>query len=312
MKLVVITGPTASGKTALGVLLAEKLGGEVINADSMQVYRQMDIGTAKPKPEEMRDVPHHMINVASPVENYSVSRYVQEASKCIEDVAARGRIPLIVGGTGLYIDSLIRGHDFAPQSGSLGLRALLSQEYDNIGGEAMLRRLREHDSEAAVRLHPNDKKRILRALEVQLTTGTSISEHDSETRRIPPRHEAVRIALNFRDRKDLYERIDRRVDTMIEAGLLREVRALLESGVEKSATAMQAIGYKELVAVLLGERSLEEAVSEVKRDSRRYAKRQLSWLGRHPETHWIYWEKETDFGAALLDSTKFLKISGIM
>lgn len=312
MKAVVITGPTATGKTELGVLLAEKLGGEVVSADSMQIYRQMDIGTAKPTPEEMRNVPHHMINVAWPTENYSVSRYVTEASKCIDDIAARGKIPLIVGGTGLYIDSLISGRNFAPYSPETDLRFKLSQKYDKIGGQAMLHLLRERDPEGAARLHPNDKKRILRAIEVLHTTGIPISVHDARTRELPSRYDAVRIALNYRSREALYERIDMRVDAMMEAGLLNEVRDLLNSGMDRESTAMQAIGYKELASAIFGECSIEESVEAIKRGSRRYAKRQLSWLGRHHDVHWIHWEKEPDFGEALHYSTQFLKIKGIM
>ena len=311
-RVVVVTGPTATGKTALGVSLAELIGGEVVGADSMQIYRRMDIGTAKPTAEEMRGVAHHMIDIADPEEDYSASRYADEAAKCVEDILARGKMPIIVGGTGLYIDALLRGTDFAPPGGGTELRAELSAKYDALGGDKLLCELSEHDPETAGRLHPNDKKRIVRALEVFLSTGKTMAQYNRESQSVPPRYEAVRIALNFEDRAELYSRIDRRVDIMMERGLKDEVRALLESGVPRSGTAMQAIGYKELIAAMDGLCSEAEAVEAVKRESRRYAKRQLSWLGRFPDTHWILRREDGNFESAIQDSTGFLKNIGIM
>ena len=226
-KLVVITGPTASGKTALGVMLAQRLGGEVVSADSMQIYRGMDIGTAKPTPEEMQGVPHHMIDIADPTENYSVSRYAAEATACVDDILARGKLPIVVGGTGLYIDSLIAGRTFADGTADTALRQELNERYDEIGGEGLLGELRKFDPERAAKLHPADKKRIVRAMEVYILTGKTITQHDAETRAVPPRYDAAKIALTFADRQDLYARIDRRVDAMMQQGLLGEVRALL-------------------------------------------------------------------------------------
>ena len=222
-KLVVITGPTASGKTALGVALAQRLGGEVVSADSMQIYRGMDIGTAKPTPEEMQGVPHHMIDIADPTENYSVSRYAKEAAACVDDILARGKLPIVVGGTGLYIDSLIAGRTFADGTADTALRQELSERYDEIGGEGLLGELRKVDPERAAKLHPADKKRIVRAMEVYILTGRTITQHDAETRTVPPRYDAAKIALDFADRQDLYDRIDRRVELMVRQGLFGEV-----------------------------------------------------------------------------------------
>jgi len=304
-QIAVITGPTATGKTALGILLAKALDGEVVSADSMQIYRHMDIGTAKPAYEEMDGVPHHMIDVVDPWENYSVARYVEEATACVEDILARGKLPILVGGTGLYIDALIRGTAFS-RRGDEALRRALSEEYDAIGGERMLERLREADPAAAGRLHPNDKKRIVRALEIYLATGRTITEHDEETKRVPPRYRARKIALSFQDRQDLYERINLRVDEMFRRGLVDEVRRLLDMGVTPEHTAMQAIGYKEVVQALCGNGSLEEAAEAIKLSSRRYAKRQLSWLRADESVRWILWEKKPDFERALQISTAYL------
>ena len=308
--VLVICGPTATGKTALGVWLALHLGGEVVSADAMQVYRGMEIGTAAPAAAECKGVRHHLIGTVDPRENYSVGRYVEEASACIDDILRRGKLPLLVGGTNLYIDSLLRGvefSDFDPQ-----LREELEADYARLGGEAMLRRLQTVDPERAALLHPKDKKRILRALEVFALTGETITAHDRASRMAPPRYASCRIALSFQRREDLYARIDARVDRMLKAGLVREVRELLDSGVPESSTAMQAIGYKEIAAALRGECSLEEAAEQVKQSSRRYAKRQLSWLRRDPDLRWILWQKEPDLEKAYPISTRILEKSGIL
>ena len=310
-KIVVITGPTASGKTALGVALCQKLHGEVVSADSMQIYRRMTIGTAKPTPEEMQGVPHHMIDVAEPEENWSVARYVEAAAACVEDILARGKLPVIVGGTGLYIDSLLPGRTFAGGAVNEALRQELSERYDEIGANGLLGELRKVDPERAEKLHPGDKKRIVRALEVFILTGKTITEHDRETKAIPPRWEAARIALDFENRQDLYDRIDRRVDDMFARGLMDEVRALLDSGVPESCTAMQAIGYKEAVEALRGECSEADARARIQQESRRYAKRQLTWLRRDSETEWHRFGSEPDLSEALQHSTAFLRSRGI-
>ena len=297
--VIVITGPTATGKTAVGAGLALAVDGEVVSADSMQVYRMMSIGTAKPTPEETRGVPHHMIDCASPFEPYSAARYVAEASACCEDILGRGKVPVIVGGTGLYIDALLAGREFA-REGDPALREELGREYDESGGETMLARLASVDPETAARLHPNDRKRIVRALEVHALTGAALSEHDRASQLVPPRFESLRFALTFARRQDLYDRIDRRVDRMMAEGLADEVRSLLAQGLTASHTAMQAIGYKELAAAVSEGTSAEQAAEDIKRESRRYAKRQLSWLRRDDGLHWIVWDREPDPDAAVL------------
>ena len=301
----------ASGKTGLGIELALTLGGEVISADSMQIYRGMDIGTAKPTPEEMQGVPHHMIDIADPAENYSVSRYAAEAAACVDDILARGKLPIVVGGTGLYIDSLIAGRTFADGTADTALRQELSERYDEIGGEGLLGELRKVDPERAARLHPADKKRIVRAMEVYILTGRTITQHDAETRAVPPRYDAAKIALDFADRRDLYDRIDRRVELMVRQGLFDEVRALLAAGVPADCTAMQAIGYKEAVAAVRGEATPQEAVAAIQLASRRYAKRQLTWLRRDRDLFWLRHEKTPDMDRACRLSTQFLSGRGI-
>ena len=311
-KIAVLTGPTATGKTALGVALASALNGEIVGADSMQLYRYMDIGTAKPTKEEQQGIPHHMIDCVSPQENYSVSRYVEDASRVIDDILSRGKLPILVGGTNLYIDSLLSGRSFAPEGSSTGLRQTLAREWAERGGEAMLEELRQVDPESANRLHLHDQKRILRALEIYRATGRTKSAWDRETQLLPPRYEAGILALTFENRQDLYDRIDHRVDQMMERGLQREVSALLSRGLDPDSTAMQAIGYKEMVSALRGECSVSEAADRIRQSSRQYAKRQLSWLRRNGSLHWISWQKNPDLQFGLQDSTEFLKASGVL
>ena len=288
--IICLAGPTASGKTALAVELAKEFDGEVVSCDSMQVYRRMDIGTAKPTKEEMQGIPHHMIDVASPEEDYSVSRYCAQAAPIVEDIVARGKTAIIAGGTGLYMDSLIRGNDFAPFP-STGVRQRLEAQADAEGLEAMADWLRSVDPEAAERIH--DRKRLLRALEVYLETGETITEHNRRTQAIPPRFTTVWLGLDFEDRQQLYDRIDLRVTKMLEMGLLEEIRELLASGVPEKATAMQAIGYKEFVDALASRETLEAAADQVRQSSRRYAKRQLTWFRRNKAMHWLIREKQT-------------------
>lgn len=287
--LLVISGPTATGKTALGAALALALGGEVVSADSMQIYRGMDIGTAKPSPAETQGVPHHMIDVAGPEETWSAARWAARADECVRDILARGRIPLVVGGTGLYIDALLKGEDFAP-AGDTALRTALDAEYDAIGGEAFRQKLGAVDPRRAEKLAPADKKRLVRAMEVYLLTGETITSHDLRSAGQPPRYASVRYALTWRNRETLYGHIRRRVDGMEAAGLFAEVEALLSRGVRPSTTAMQAIGYKEAAAALRGECSREDALGAIKRASCRYAKRQLTWLRRDRALVWLYRE----------------------
>ena len=301
-RVLVVAGPTATGKTALGIALARALDGEIVSADSMQVYRRMDIGTAKATAAERAQAPHHMLDVVEPWEDYSVSRYVEDAARCCDDILSRGKLPILVGGTGLYIDSLLSGRDFARrEEGDASLREALGREYDRLGGEELLRQLRAFDPERAALLHAADKRRIVRAIEIYRLTGKTITAHDAETRARAPRYRADRIHLNFKDRAVLYERIDRRVDLMVEEGLFDEVAALLGCGLSPACTAMQAIGYKEAAQALRGEISRAEAVELIKRGSRRYAKRQLTWFGRSEDALWLCWDSAPEPDAALAE-----------
>ena len=285
-KIICIVGPTASGKTRLSIALAQALGAEVVSFDSMQLYRGMDIGTAKPTKEEMQGIPHHMLDFLDPREDYSVSRYVQDADRCVQDILARGKPVILVGGTGLYIDSLILGRQFAPYP-ETGRREALTRQAQEQGIETVLAQLREVDPEAAAALHPSNQKRIIRALEVYQETGKTITEHNRLSKLRPPKYHPLWLGLTFSRRQTLYDRIDRRVEEMLKAGLVDEVRRLVESGVSEKATALQAIGYKELLGMLRGECTLEEAKASIQLLSRRYAKRQLTWFRRNPDVHWI-------------------------
>lgn len=293
-RMICIAGPTASGKTDLAVWLAQRLDGEVVSCDSMQVYRRMDIGTAKPTPAERRGIPHHMLDVADPEEPMSVGKFTDMAAPIVEDILARGKTPILAGGTGLYMDALVRGNDFAPVPHT-GLREELQARAAREGTEPLLEELRAVDPETAARLHPADEKRILRALEVYLVTGKTLTAHNAETKRLPDRYSPCWLGLDFVSREALYRRIDLRVDKMLSAGLLEEIRALLAQGIPPGATALQAIGYKEFLDCLEGRCTLEEAAEQVKQSSRRYAKRQLTWFRRNPAIHWIRREEDQDF-----------------
>ena len=309
--ILVICGPTASGKTALAAELALRFGGEVVSADSMQVYRRMDIGTAKPTQSEQRGVPHHMIDVAEPEENYSVARYVADAVPIVDGILARGKLPIIAGGTGLYIDHLVAGRQFAPFQPDSGLRPQLQARARQEGLPALYAQLVQVDPDAAGSIHPNDEKRIIRALEVFLSTGKPLSQHDRESRALPSRYTPLTIVLNFAQRPHLWERIDRRVDQMMAQGLEGEVRALLESGIPPDCTAMQAIGYKELAAAIRSGLPVQSGAEEVKLRSRQYAKRQLTWFRRNRDARWFEWEKIPDFSAALSFSTELIREAGL-
>ena len=310
-RVVCVVGPTASGKTKMGAALARRFNGEVVSVDSMQIYRGMSIGTAAPTAEEMAGIPHHMIAVADPAESWSVARYVTEADKCVQDILLRGKLPVLVGGTGLWLDALIRGTDFAQGHQGTEVRQALQRRMETEGAAALLEELRQIDPETAARLHLKDEKRIIRALEVWQETGETITAHDRRTREAPNRYDAVYIGLDFAHRQDLRRRIDARVDAMVARGLLDEVRTLLSAGLPPDATALQAIGYKQFLAVDRGELTEAEAVEEVKLRSRQYAKRQLTWLRRNDKIHWLYWEKEPDFPAALQEATKILTAQGV-
>lgn len=282
--IICIAGPTASGKTALAVELAKELNGEVVSCDSMQVYRRMDIGTAKPSLEERQGIVHHMIDVAEPDEDFSVSRYCAQAGPIVEDILSRGKTAIIAGGTGLYMDSLIRGNDFAPFP-STGVREKLEVRADAEGVEALFSELRAVDPEAAERI--KDRKRLIRALEVYYETGETITAHNLRTQAIPPKFTPLWLGLDFENRQTLYDRIDLRVSLMLEQGLVAEIQNLLASGIPEKCTAMQAIGYKEFVDALEGRCTIEQAADQVRQSSRRYAKRQLTWFRRNKAVHWL-------------------------
>lgn len=300
-KLIVVAGPTASGKTSLAVALAERLNGEVISADSMQVYRDLFIGTARPTSDEMAGIPHHLLGFLPLDERYSVARYTMDAKAAIADVAARGKQPILCGGTGLYIQAVTENLAFSEEAGdeTLALREQLREELAAVGGEAMLQKLAKADRETAARLHPNDHGRIIRALEVVQSTGVPMSEWVRRSKATPPPYDTRMLVLNFRDRAALYARIDKRVDLMLEQGLLDEAEQILAS--PAAPTAMQAIGYKELAPYFAGECSLEQAVENLKRETRRYAKRQLSWFRRIEKARMLYVD-DYKTPAALIES----------
>ena len=300
--IICIAGPTASGKTALAVELAKELDGEVVSCDSMQIYRRMDIGTAKPTPEEMQGIRHHMLDVAEPDEDFSVSCYCAMAGPIVDDIIARGKTAVIAGGTGLYMDSLIQGNDFAPFPAT-GVREQLDAEADSCGIQVLFDRLKSIDPDAAGKLHLSDRKRIIRALEVYLETGETITEHNRKTQLIPPRYRPIWLGLDFENRADLYGRIDLRVGIMLEMGLIDEIKGLLASGIPEKCTAMQAIGYKEFVAALEGQCTVEQAADQVRQSSRRYAKRQLTWFRRNQSMHWLIRHPGQD-GAEILEAAR--------
>lgn len=304
--MICIVGPTASGKTALSVRLAQALGGEIVSFDSMQVYRRMDIGTAKPTPEERCGVPHHMLDVADPAENYSVSRYVQEADACVQDILSRGRPVILVGGTGLYIDSLIAGRQFAPLP-QTGRREALERRAAEEGAQPLLDELRAVDPERAARLSVSDVKRIVRALEIWQETGRTMTDFDRESRAIPPRYRPLWLGLHFSERAQLYARIDLRVELMYAQGLAQEVRALLDSGVPDRATSLQAIGYKQVVQALEEGLPPEAALGTIQQATRRYAKRQKTWFRANPAVQWLDASAGADeiFRAALQKAADF-------
>ena len=306
-----VVGPTATGKTKMGVALAKRFDGEVVSVDSMQLYRGMTIGTAAPTQEEMEGIPHHMVAVADPAESWSAARYVHEADACVQDILRRDKLPVLVGGTGLYLDALIRGTDFAAGSQGTELRRQLQRRARQEGVETLLEELRRIDPAAAQKLHLRDEKRIIRALEVWYETGRTITEHDRQERQRPPKYDALYIGLDFLDRQDLRDRIDKRVDTMVEQGLLEEVETLLASGLPRDATALQAIGYKQFLAVAEGTATRQEAIEEVKLRSRQYAKRQLTWLRRNPDIFWVRWESRPNFPEGLQKATEYLHSRGL-
>ncbi|MCH3972180.1 MAG: tRNA (adenosine(37)-N6)-dimethylallyltransferase MiaA [Oscillospiraceae bacterium] len=294
ISVAVVAGPTASGKTRLAVALCRALHGEVVSADSMQIYRGMQIATAKPTPAEMQGVPHHLIDFQPPQQAFSVADYVQLAGEAIQQIAAAGRLPVIAGGTGLYIRSLLQGISFEQPNADPAVRADLQKYADEKGGQALYERLKQIDPQAAASIHPNNTKRVIRVLEIYQTTGKTLAENEALSHGQASPYSACMLCLGFRDRAKLYERINTRVDQMIDAGLVQEAEQALRSG---GATSLQAIGYKELLPYLQGRCTLPQAVESVKRETRRYAKRQLTWFRREKDARWLYVDDYPDFFA---------------
>lgn len=285
IKIAVIAGPTASGKTALGVEMAKAFDGEVISADSMQIYKGMDIATAKPTAEEMQGIPHHLIDFLDRSQSFSVADYVELANEKIREVSGRGHLPIIVGGTGLYISSLVDNVKFPDIKTSPEIRKRIEKEIEESGAETVFAKLEKYDPETAAELHPNNLVRVIRALEVFELTGRKLSEFKAESRLEESPYESIIIGLNFSDRQKLYDRINKRVDIMIENGLISESKKVFESGEMK--TAANAIGYKELIPYFRGEASLDECIDKIKQETRRYAKRQLTWFRKNAKIQWI-------------------------
>lgn len=301
--LVVVAGPTASGKTGLAVALAKALDGEVVSADSMQIYKRMAIATAKPTEQEMQGVPHHLIDFVEPDDAaFSVADYARLAHQTIEEIAARGHLPILAGGTGLYIRAVTDNIDYTQIHSNAQLRGQLAQQAAQIGNEAMLEQLRQIDPLLADKLHPNDIGRILRALEVYRLTGVTMSEHQRRARETQPRYAICMLGITFENRALLYERVNRRVDDMMERGLLKEAQEILES---YGGTARQAIGYKELAPFLRGELPLDICVEKLKQATRNYAKRQLSWFRYETRIQWLLHDRMQE-GEILIDAAQLL------
>ncbi len=299
--LLAVVGPTASGKTKLGVGLAKALGGEIISADSMQIYKDMPIAAAVPSAEEREGIEHHLMEFCEAGSEFSVADYVNLAKEKISEIYSRGKLPILVGGTGLYVNSLVDNISFSEEKKDESLRAELEVQFDELGGEEMLRRLAEFDPDSAARLHVRDRRRIIRAFEIYLQTGKTATEQNADSRREPSPYDVLMIGIAYRSRETLYERINRRVDIMLENGLLDEAEKYCCS--ERKGSG-QAIGHKELSPYFRGECSLCDAVETLKRETRRYAKRQYTWFCRDERIKWIYADEETDVLAAALKICK--------
>ncbi len=305
IKILAVVGPTASGKTSLSVKLAKALDGEIISADSMQIYKDMDIATAKPTLDEREGIPHHLMGFLEPSDSYSVADFVTDAKAAAIDITEREKLPIIVGGTGLYVDSLLNGITFSEGDTDFALRAKLFECLSNDGLDSLLSKLKDIDPEAFLKLAPNrNPKRIIRALEVYYTTGITFTEQYRISKETPSEFDSVIIGLNFRDREKLYERINQRVDLMLDAGLLKEAKEFFSKAL--SATSSQAIGYKELKPYLDGERSLEDSVGILKQATRRYAKRQLTWFRKNEKIKWFYVDDYLSADALFQDVLKYL------
>ncbi len=309
-KIICVTGPTACGKTRMGVALAKRFGGEVVSVDSMQIYRGLSIASAAPTQAEMEGIPHHMVAVADPREDWSAARFTQAADRCVQEILARGRMPVLVGGTGLYLESIVAGRSFPAGQAGGEVRRQLTQRLEREGAAPLYAELQAVDPEAAARISPNDAKRLLRALEISLETGETVTAHARADAQRPPKYDAAWLGLAYADRAHMRRQIDLRADAMAAAGLLEEIRALAALDLPPGATICQAIGYKELLPVLRGEISLEAGLEEVKLRSRQYAKRQLTWLRRRRDIHWIFWDDVPNLSAGLQDATDLLTVLG--
>ena len=300
-RIIAVVGPTASGKTSLSIALAKRLGGEILSCDSMQIYRDTDIGTAKPTEEEREGIPHHLIDIAAADEPFSCAEYAAMAKRTVSEVIARGKMPIFCGGTGLYLDGVLRGGSSYEKTDTDPVyRAQLERLADEQGAEAVHTMLAQVDPAAAQATHPNNVKRVIRALEIYRTTGLTKTELDARSREVESEYDALVLGIRFPDTAELYERINRRVDMMIEQGLLDECRRLMDAGVfERSATAAQAIGYKELFPYLRGEMPLESCVETLKMATRRYAKRQMTWFRMHGNVVWLDRDGKTSDAALL-------------
>lgn len=306
IQVVSIIGPTASGKTKLAVKLAERFNGEIVSADSMQIYKGMQIATAKPTPEEMEGVRHHLIDFVSPDDTYSVAMFVKDASACIEDIYSRGKLPFLVGGTGLYIDSLLNNISFTEDKRDEKLSCELYKIFEEFGIEKLLEMLSEFDRESANRLsNERNPKRIIRAIEFYRTTGITISEQISKSKLEKSPYLPIKIGLNYRDRAKLYDRINMRVDSMLENGLVNEAKEVLSK--KMSFTSVKAIGYKELIPYFKGEKSLDECVDKLKMETRRYAKRQITWFKRDKAVNWLYSDEYNSFEELFSDAVKIIE-----
>ena len=284
-KIIAVAGPTASGKTALAIEIAKRFGGEIVSCDSMQIYKYMDVGTAKPDKDELAVAKHHMIDIVHPSEKCSVADFVKLARNCIDDIIERGKLPILAGGTGLYMDSVLENIVFEDFGSDPDFRAEMQKLADSNGAMAVHRLLAEKDPEAAEKIHPNNVRRVIRALEVCHLTGKTFTQVNLESRREPV-YDALILGIDA-DREVLYERINIRVDKMMKNGLLDEVKNLKKMGIDRDTTAMQAIGYKEILEFLEGRATIDEAVEKIKMESRRYAKRQLTWFRRNKDIKWI-------------------------
>ncbi|MBQ7097648.1 MAG: tRNA (adenosine(37)-N6)-dimethylallyltransferase MiaA [Clostridia bacterium] len=304
-KIIAVVGPTASGKTALAIEIAKEFNGEVVSCDSMQIYKHMDIGTAKPTIEEQQQVKHHMIDIVEPYENYSVAEFTKRARECIDDVVARGKVPIVAGGTGLYFDSIVENIVFPDIPNDPKFREEMIEMADLCGNQVVHDLLAQKDPQAAAKIHPNNLRRVIRALEICHVTGRTFTAVNADSKR-EPIYDTLIFGLDI-DREFLYDRINNRVDQMLAEGLLEEVQGLRDMGIDRDTTAMQAIGYKEFLEFLDGRATYYEAVDKIKMESRRYAKRQLTWFRRNSGINWVEPKDREELGKIFEKCFTFLK-----